>query len=65
VRASAPSTPRRPNGATAATAAATREILDKGAIPVLFTDLANPTSNKIYQAMGYRPVEDCAHVSFV
>ncbi len=25
---------------------------------VLYTDLANPTSNKIYQAIGYRPVED-------
>jgi predicted GNAT family acetyltransferase len=42
---------------SAVTAAATRSILDDGAIPVLFTDLANPTSNKIYQALGYRPVE--------
>lgn len=25
---------------------------------VLFTDLANPTSNKIYQAIGYEPVGD-------
>jgi GNAT superfamily N-acetyltransferase len=40
------------------TAAATRSILDEHGIPVLFTDLANPTSNKIYRAMGYRPVED-------
>ena len=24
----------------------------------LFTDLANPTSNKIYQAIGYAPVID-------
>ena len=24
----------------------------------LFTDLANPTSNRIYQAIGYRPVRD-------
>ncbi|RIK57781.1 MAG: GNAT family N-acetyltransferase, partial [Chloroflexi bacterium] len=24
----------------------------------LFTDLANPTSNHIYQAIGYRPVCD-------
>jgi GNAT superfamily N-acetyltransferase len=43
---------------SAVTAAATRDILDEGALPVLFTDLANPTSNKIYQRMGYRPVED-------
>jgi len=43
---------------SAVTAAATRDILGDGAIPVLFTDLANPTSNKIYQLLGYRPVED-------
>lgn len=42
---------------SAVTAAATRDVLDEGAVPVLFTDLANPTSNKIYQAIGYRPVE--------
>jgi predicted GNAT family acetyltransferase len=24
----------------------------------LFTDLANPTSNSIYQRVGYRPVTD-------
>lgn len=40
------------------TAAATRDVLDDSAVPVLFTDLANPTSNRIYQALGYRPVED-------
>jgi predicted GNAT family acetyltransferase len=25
---------------------------------VLFTDLANPTSNALYQRLGYRPVSD-------
>jgi predicted GNAT family acetyltransferase len=50
--------------ASAVTAAATREILDLGAIPVLFTDLANPTSNKIYQLLGYHPVADRAQVMF-
>jgi predicted GNAT family acetyltransferase len=25
---------------------------------VLFTDLANPTSNALYQRLGYDPVED-------
>lgn len=43
---------------SAVTALATRSILDEGAVPVLFTDLANPTSNKIYRALGYQPVED-------
>lgn len=49
---------------SAATAAATRSILAEGAVPVLFTDLANPTSNKIYQALGYQPVEDRLVVNF-
>jgi predicted GNAT family acetyltransferase len=40
-------------------AQATQEQLDAGRTFVfLFTDLANPTSNKIYQAIGYEPVSD-------
>ena len=35
----------------AARAAGAREV-------VLFTDLANPTSNALYQRLGYRPVSD-------
>ncbi|MGC5015274.1 GNAT family N-acetyltransferase [Streptosporangium sp. DT93] len=31
---------------------------------LLFTDLANPTSNSIYQEIGYRPVADHATVTF-
>ncbi|MEW9556156.1 GNAT family N-acetyltransferase [Nonomuraea sp. NPDC050783] len=31
---------------------------------VLFTDLANPTSNAIYQAIGYEPVSDYAHITY-
>jgi GNAT superfamily N-acetyltransferase len=50
--------------ASAATAAVSRTILDEGAVPVLFADLANPTSNKIYQAIGYRAVEDRLVVAF-
>jgi predicted GNAT family acetyltransferase len=49
---------------SAVTAAATRDILADAATPVLFTELANPTSNKIYVALGYYPVEDRAFVSF-
>ena len=48
---------------SAVTAAATADVLADGAIPVLFTDLANPTSNKIYQRLGYRPVGDYAHIN--
>jgi predicted GNAT family acetyltransferase len=49
---------------SAVTAAATRAIQDDGGVPVLFTDLANPTSNKIYQQLGYRPVERRLVVTF-
>jgi ribosomal protein S18 acetylase RimI-like enzyme len=42
---------------SAVTAAATSSILAEGGIPVLFTELANPTSNKIYRELGYRLVE--------
>ncbi|MFE2882999.1 GNAT family N-acetyltransferase [Streptomyces sp. NPDC059272] len=31
---------------------------------LLFTDLANPTSNALYQRLGYRPVEDFAGYDF-
>ena len=30
----------------------------------LHTDLSNPTSNKIYQAIGYRPVCDAEALKF-
>jgi predicted GNAT family acetyltransferase len=45
--------------ASAMVAAASQHALDGGAAAcTLNTDLANPTSNKIYQAVGYRPVRD-------
>jgi RimJ/RimL family protein N-acetyltransferase len=45
--------------AAGATAAATRAALDRGVREViLYTDLANPTSNRLYARLGYRPVED-------
>jgi hypothetical protein len=45
--------------ASAVTAAATRQILAGGKrFAFLFTDLANPTSNSIYQQIGYEPVAD-------
>ena len=44
---------------SAVTAAATQHALVAGAQRVvLFTDLANPTSNSIYQQIGYRPGPD-------
>jgi uncharacterized protein len=45
--------------ATALTAALSQRLLDAGKqFTVLFTDLANPISNGIYQKIGYRPVCD-------
>jgi predicted GNAT family acetyltransferase len=45
--------------ASAVVAAATQAQLDEGlAFCFLFTDLANPTANRIYQAIGYEPVTD-------
>jgi len=40
---------------TAAVSRAAQELVDE---VLLFTDLANPTSNALYQRIGYRPVHD-------
>lgn len=49
---------------SAVTHAATRAAQEAGAdLLLLFTDLANPTSNSIYQALGYEPVADYASIS--
>jgi predicted GNAT family acetyltransferase len=54
-----PSEHRGKGYARALTAAVSQRLLDGGRQFVfLFTDLANPTSNYIYQAIGYRPVYD-------
>jgi predicted GNAT family acetyltransferase len=45
--------------AAGVTAACSQHALDCGAEHVvLFTDLANPTSNGVYRRLGYQPVED-------
>ena len=50
---------RRRGFGTAATAGATQACLGAGARHVvLYTDLANPVSNSIYQKIGYRPDHD-------
>jgi GNAT superfamily N-acetyltransferase len=58
-------TPRDRRGrgyASAAVAEVSRRILADGARACLFTDQANPTSNRIYEALGYRPVVDMANL---
>jgi predicted GNAT family acetyltransferase len=51
--------------AGAVTVAVSQAALDAGIREVvLYTDLANPTSNALYQRLGYRPVEDRVVFSF-
>jgi RimJ/RimL family protein N-acetyltransferase len=46
------------------TAAAGRVLIERGAEQVLlFTDLANATSNALYQRIGYRPVGDRVRIA--
>jgi predicted GNAT family acetyltransferase len=60
-----PSEHRRRGYGAAVTAAATRDAQDAGASEVvLFTDLANPTSNGVYLRLGYHPVEDRVMLAF-
>jgi GNAT superfamily N-acetyltransferase len=58
-------TPRTQRGhgyASVLTAHVSRLLRDTGSRVCLFTDQANPTSNKIYAAIGYRPVVDMANL---
>lgn len=56
---------RRYGYGSAVTAAVSQWALDHGAERVLlFTDLANPTSNSIYQKLGYAPVDDYVEYAF-
>jgi uncharacterized protein len=52
--------------ASACVAALSQQLLDAGwEFCTLYTDLANPTSNSIYQRIGYRPVCDSNEYHFV
>ena len=56
---------RRRGFASACVASLTaRELATPGRTCMLFTDLANPTSNGIYQAVGYRRVGDAVMLRF-
>jgi predicted GNAT family acetyltransferase len=47
------------------TAWVSRTVMEEGRrFCFLYTDLANPTSNKIYQAIGYEPVTDALMMAF-
>jgi GNAT superfamily N-acetyltransferase len=52
--------------ASAAVAELSQRLLDAGRrFCTLYTDLANPTSNKIYRAVGYRPRSESILIRFV
>ncbi|WP_329003706.1 GNAT family N-acetyltransferase [Kribbella sp. NBC_00709] len=55
---------RRHGYAGALTSHVSAMILAGGNQACLYTDLANPTSNKIYHQAGYRPVADFVDVEF-
>jgi uncharacterized protein len=56
---------RRRGYASALVTELSRRLLDSGReYCVLYTDLANPTSNRIYQEVGYERVCDSAEYVF-
>jgi uncharacterized protein len=56
---------RRGNGyASALTAALSERLLGTYRFCFLFTDLANPTANRIYERIGYRRVCEAAEIAF-
>jgi GNAT superfamily N-acetyltransferase len=58
-------TPKEERGrgyASAAVYAVSKLLRDSGERACLFTDQANPTSNKIYEALGYRRLVDMANL---
>lgn len=63
IRVNAVYTPPERRGAgyaTSCVAEVTRLMLLERSMCVLYTDLGNPTSNAIYQRIGYRPLSDSA-----
>lgn len=60
-------TPRQHRGrrfAANVVAAITGAILEDGLRPMLYTDLANSTSNSLYRSLGYRAVEEVTRYRF-
>ena len=55
---------RRRGRAEACVRELSRRIRDAGHRAILYTDLANPTSNAIYRRIGYQAVAECLHYRF-
>ncbi len=56
---------RRNGYAGALTAKLSQELVEQGAKVMLYTDAANPTSNSIYQRIGYEPIDRNAMYTFL
>ena len=55
---------RRGYGSAVTAAASASQLADGRRFCFLYTDLANPTSNKIYMDIGYEPVCDSVDYAF-
>jgi GNAT superfamily N-acetyltransferase len=55
---------RKKGYASAITSAISEKLLNQGIIPTLYTQAANPTSNKIYQEIGYTLVDENRRIVF-
>jgi predicted GNAT family acetyltransferase len=59
-----PEAERRRGYAAACVSWVSRELLEAGHGCVLYTDLANPTSNSVYRALGYRAIAELVRYEF-
>ncbi|MET1014502.1 MAG: GNAT family N-acetyltransferase [Paenisporosarcina sp.] len=60
-----PKEQRKKGYARTMVAAGSKELLNSFNFCVLYTDMLNPTSNKIYQEIGYRKIADSIHLEFI
>ena len=59
-----PKEERRKGYARTMVAACSKELLGEYDFCVLYTDMMNPTSNKIYTEIGYKKIADSVHLRF-
>ncbi|TQR16387.1 GNAT family N-acetyltransferase [Psychrobacillus soli] len=59
-----PEEERKKGYARTMVAAGSKELLKEFQFCVLYTDMLNPTSNKIYQEIGYKKLIDSVHLGF-
>ena len=60
-----PQEERKKGFARTMVAAGSEELLKTYDFCVLYTDMMNPTSNKIYQEIGYKKIADSVHLEFI